>query len=45
MHSKANSPRASGISIFLSTLNLLLGILTLSYLHPKKDGEHLFELE
>jgi len=26
-----------GIAIFLSTLNLLLGILTLSYLHPKKD--------
>ncbi|KDR79378.1 hypothetical protein GALMADRAFT_208769 [Galerina marginata CBS 339.88] len=26
-----------GIAIFLATLNLLLGILTLSYLHPKKD--------
>jgi len=26
-----------GIAIFLSTLNLLLGILTLSYIHPKKD--------
>ena len=29
----------SGIAIFLATLNLLLGILTLSYLHPKKDGK------
>jgi len=27
-----------GIAIFLATLNLLLGILTLSYLHPKKEG-------
>ncbi|KAF9556868.1 hypothetical protein CPC08DRAFT_764936 [Agrocybe pediades] len=27
-----------GVAIFLSTLNLLLGILTLSYLHPKKDA-------
>jgi len=27
-----------GFAIFLATLNLLLGILTLSYLHPKKEG-------
>jgi len=27
-----------GIAIFLATLNLLLGILTLSYLHPKKEA-------
>jgi len=27
-----------GIAIFLATLNLLLGILTLSYLSPKKDA-------
>jgi hypothetical protein len=27
-----------GIAIFVATLNLLLGILTLSYIHPKKDG-------
>ncbi|KAF8960819.1 hypothetical protein BDZ97DRAFT_1921889 [Flammula alnicola] len=26
-----------GFAIFLATLNLLLGILTLSYLHPKKE--------
>jgi len=29
----------AGVAIFLATLNLLLGILTLSYLHPKKDGK------
>ncbi|KAF9477223.1 hypothetical protein BDN70DRAFT_118253 [Pholiota conissans] len=27
-----------GFAIFLATLNLLLGILTLSYLHPKKEA-------
>ncbi|KIM38592.1 hypothetical protein M413DRAFT_244038 [Hebeloma cylindrosporum] len=27
-----------GSAIFLATLNLLLGIMTLSYLHPKKDA-------
>ena len=27
----------AGLSIFLAVLNILLGILTLSYLHPKKQ--------
>lgn len=31
-----------GIGIFLALLNLILGILTLSYLHPKKEREFFF---
>lgn len=30
--------RASGIAIVLATINLLLGIVSLSYMSPKKDG-------
>lgn len=30
--------RDPGFAIFLATLTILLGIVTLSYVHPKKEG-------